>query len=52
MAGMNSSIVIEDRYADVDGHRTHYVVAGAGVPVLLVHGVGHSLATYQRNVAA
>lgn len=51
-AAANGSRAVEDRYAEVAGYRTHYIVAGAGAPVLLVHGVGGSLATYQRNVAA
>src|SRR6185437_8026697 len=42
----------EERFAQVGGYRIHYIVAGAGAPVVLVHGVGGSLHTYQRNVAA
>jgi pimeloyl-ACP methyl ester carboxylesterase len=30
--------VWEDRYADVDGIRAHYLEAGAGEPIVLVHG--------------
>ncbi|MHB8573811.1 MAG: alpha/beta fold hydrolase [Dehalococcoidia bacterium] len=41
---------IEDRYSVVGGYRTHYVVAGKGPPILLVHGVGGSLLTYQHNL--
>jgi pimeloyl-ACP methyl ester carboxylesterase len=42
---------LEERYAVVAGYRTHYVVAGVGEPVLLVHGIGGSLLTFQRNIA-
>lgn len=43
---------IEERYAVVDGHNVHYLVAGEGAPVLLVHGVGGSALIYQRNIEA
>jgi 4,5:9,10-diseco-3-hydroxy-5,9,17-trioxoandrosta-1(10),2-diene-4-oate hydrolase len=43
---------IEEHYRVVAGFRTHYVVAGEGAPTLLVHGVGSSLAAYQRNIEA
>lgn len=43
---------IEERYANVSGYRTHYMVAGEGAPVVLVHGIGGSLLTYQRNIEA
>lgn len=43
---------VEERYADVSGYRTHYLVAGEGAPVVLVHGIGGSLSTFQRNIAA
>jgi len=42
----------QERYALVAGYRTHYVVAGDGPPILLVHGVGGSLVTYRRNIDA
>ena len=32
------SIVAESRYADIDGLRIHYLEAGSGDPVLLLHG--------------
>jgi pimeloyl-ACP methyl ester carboxylesterase len=38
------------RYVDVGGIRTHYVVAGKGPPVVLLHGLGASLAAWQENV--
>jgi len=31
-------VVIEDRFADVNGVRLHYLVAGKGEPILLLHG--------------
>jgi 4,5:9,10-diseco-3-hydroxy-5,9,17-trioxoandrosta-1(10),2-diene-4-oate hydrolase len=43
---------IESRYEVVDGYRVHYLVAGEGAPVLLVHGVGSSAIVYQRNIEA
>ncbi len=43
---------IEERYEIVDGHQVHYLAAGEGSPVLLVHGVGGSLLVYQRNIEA
>ncbi len=33
-----SRIGIEDRFADVNGVRLHYLSAGKGDPVILVHG--------------
>ncbi|MGH7820464.1 MAG: alpha/beta fold hydrolase, partial [Candidatus Binatia bacterium] len=30
----------ESRYADAAGYRTHYIEAGEGEPVILVHGGG------------
>lgn len=42
---------IEERFATIAGYRTHYVVAGSGPPLVLVHGVGGSLVSYQRNIA-
>jgi 4,5:9,10-diseco-3-hydroxy-5,9,17-trioxoandrosta-1(10),2-diene-4-oate hydrolase len=41
---------VEEHYRTVAGFRTHYVVAGEGPPLLLVHGVGSSLTAFQRNV--
>ncbi|HEU4386625.1 MAG TPA: alpha/beta hydrolase [Blastocatellia bacterium] len=33
-----SRIVIQDRFATVDGLRLHYLIAGKGEPVILLHG--------------
>ncbi len=35
-----TGVTVETKYADVKGIRTRYLVAGAGLPVVLVHG-GH-----------
>ncbi len=42
--------VIEEHYRTVAGYRTHFVVSGDGPPLVLVHGVGGSLISYQRNI--
>jgi len=42
---------ISERYRDVGGVRTYYMVAGAGRPLLLVHGVGGSSLTFRANIA-
>jgi pimeloyl-ACP methyl ester carboxylesterase len=42
---------VAERYETIAGYRTHYVVAGSGPPLVLVHGVGGSLVSYQRNIA-
>jgi len=42
---------IDEHDRIVAGFRTHYLAGGEGRPVLLVHGVGGSLLTYQRNIA-
>ncbi|MCH8062245.1 MAG: alpha/beta fold hydrolase, partial [Chloroflexi bacterium] len=42
----------ESRYITVDGIRIHYVVAGEGRPVMLIHGLGASVVTWRDNIAA
>ena len=32
------AVAIEDRFAEVNGTRLHYLAAGAGTPVILLHG--------------
>ena len=40
----------ESRYVRVNGINTHYVVAGEGHPLLLLHGLGASIATWRDNI--
>ena len=40
----------ESRHVTVDGVNTHYVVAGDGAPLLLIHGLGASVATWRDNI--
>lgn len=40
------------RFLDVDGHRVHVVEAGAGPPLVLVHGFGGSTYDYEEHVLA
>jgi pimeloyl-ACP methyl ester carboxylesterase len=40
----------ESRYVRVNGINTHYVVAGEGHPLLLIHGLGASVATWRDNI--
>ncbi|MCH7800070.1 MAG: alpha/beta fold hydrolase [Chloroflexi bacterium] len=42
----------ESRYIEIDGINTHYVVAGEGRPVLLIHGLGASMVVWRENIAA
>ena len=35
----------ESRWVAVEGINTHYVDAGAGQPLLLIHGLGASVVT-------
>lgn len=43
---------IDERFETVAGFRTHFLVAGGGAPVVLVHGVGGALFTYEQNLHA
>lgn len=40
----------ESRYVTVDGIKAHYIVAGKGPPLLLLHGLGASTVTWRDNV--
>lgn len=40
----------QHRYIDVDGVRTHYVVAGQGPPVVFIHGLGASVVAWRENI--
>ena len=42
----------ESRHVEIDGINTHYVVAGEGSPVLLIHGLGASMVVWRENIAA
>ena len=42
---------MEHKVISVDGINVHYVQAGSGPVVLLVHGVGASLVTWRSNIA-
>lgn len=44
------SVVAEHRFVTVAGIRTHYVVAGSGPPVLLLHGLSANLMAWCRNI--
>ena len=41
---------LRHRYIEVAGIGTHFVVEGQGPPVVLIHGLGSSLATWQRTI--
>ena len=40
----------ESHFVDVDGIKFHYVVAGEGPPLLLLHGLGASVITWRDNM--
>jgi pimeloyl-ACP methyl ester carboxylesterase len=42
----------EDAFVEVDGARVHYVHAGAGRPLVLIHGLVGSASNWRRNIAA
>jgi len=42
----------EDAFVEVDGARVHYVHAGSGRPLLLVHGLTGSTSNWRRNIDA
>lgn len=39
------------RHITIDGVRLHYVAAGAGRPLVLIHGMGASWVTWRENIA-
>ncbi|MFN8558989.1 MAG: alpha/beta fold hydrolase [Dehalococcoidia bacterium] len=43
-------IAVEERFHTVGGYNTYYRVAGAGRPVVLVHGMGGSSLTFRWNI--
>ncbi len=40
----------ESHWIVVEGINTHYVEAGAGRPLLLIHGLGASVVTWRDNI--
>ncbi len=42
---------IEDRFANVNGVRLHYLIAGKGEPVLLLHGYAHNSHMWRPLIA-
>jgi 4,5:9,10-diseco-3-hydroxy-5,9,17-trioxoandrosta-1(10),2-diene-4-oate hydrolase len=43
--------MVSERYVNIDGIRTRYVIGGHGPPVLLIHGLGEFLEVWSRNIA-
>ncbi len=41
----------ESRYVTVGGVNTHYLVAGHGSPIVLIHGLGESVVTWRDNIS-
>jgi 4,5:9,10-diseco-3-hydroxy-5,9,17-trioxoandrosta-1(10),2-diene-4-oate hydrolase len=41
---------LDSKYLTVHGMRVHYVEAGAGAPVFLLHGVGSSMVAWRENI--
>ncbi|MSQ14170.1 MAG: alpha/beta fold hydrolase [Dehalococcoidia bacterium] len=50
MAVWPQKVGLEHRYVQVNGVRTHYLVAGDGPPVILLHGVGSSVVAWRENI--
>jgi pimeloyl-ACP methyl ester carboxylesterase len=44
-------VTIESRYADVNGVRLHYLAAGAGDPVVLLHGYAQNSHMWRPLIA-
>jgi pimeloyl-ACP methyl ester carboxylesterase len=45
------AVTIEDRFAEVNGTRLHYLVAGAGAPVILLHGYAQNSHMWRPLIA-
>jgi len=43
--------MVDERYVNIDGISTHYVVEGRGSPVLLIHGFGEFLEVWGYNIS-
>lgn len=50
-AAAQASIKVESRFADVDGVKLHYLVAGKGDPVLLLHGYAQNSHMWRPLIA-
>lgn len=44
--------IYEDKFVNVSGTRVHYIHAGAGRPMVLIHGLVGSSANWRFNIAA
>src|SRR6266478_6425836 len=42
----------EDKFVNVSGARVHYLHAGTGRPMVLIHGLVGSSANWRHNIAA
>ena len=45
------ALTIDDRFAEVNGTRLHYLVAGAGTPVILLHGYAQNSHMWRPLIA-
>lgn len=43
---------MESGFVTIEGRRAHYLVAGSGPPLLLIHGIVGSSANWRRNIPA
>lgn len=41
--------MLEDKFADIDGSKIHYIEAGNGMPFLFVHGARFNARTYEES---
>ncbi len=48
--GIEQRAEIEEGYVTVNGARLHYCRAGAGRPLLLLHGLVGSVKNWRRNI--
>ncbi len=48
--GMSASPLVEDHHVEVNGARVHYHFAGAGRPLLLLHGLVGSGSNWRQNI--
>src|SRR3977135_3340532 len=50
-APVPESIAIDSRFAEVSGNRLHYLIAGKGDPVLLLHGYAQTSHMWRPLIA-